>query len=136
MSRYLLDVNALVALGVREHILFERVVRWVQRLDLSRDEFATCAVTELGFIRVLTQPGVPYTLSISEAKSALQGLKASGEIPFTFVVDDQDVSKLPAWVKTSRQTTDGHLTQLARSKNALLATLDRGIPGAFVIPEE
>lgn len=135
MSRYLLDVNALVALGVREHALFERVVTWVQTLNPASDEFATCAITELGFIRVLIQSGVPYTLSIPEAKSVLQRLKASGKIPFAFVVDDQDVSKLPAWVKTSRQTTDGHLAQLARSKNALLATLDRGIPGALVIPE-
>jgi predicted nucleic acid-binding protein len=135
VSSYLLDVNALVALGVRQHALFERVVAWVQTLNPSKDEFATCAVTELGFIRVLTQTGAPYALSISEAKSALQRLKASGEISFTFVVDDQDGSKLPAWVKTSRQTTDGHLAQLAKSKAALLATLDRGIPGALIIPE-
>jgi predicted nucleic acid-binding protein len=135
MSRYLLDVNALVALGVREHALFERVVAWVQTLSASRDEFATCAVTELGFIRVLTQAGAHYSLSIAEAKAALQRLKASGEIPLTFIADDQDASKLPAWVKTSRQTTDGHLAQLAESKNAQLATLDRGIPGALLIPE-
>jgi len=29
-------------------------------------------------------------------------------LKFTFVVDDQEVSKLPAWVKTAKQTTDGH----------------------------
>jgi predicted nucleic acid-binding protein len=135
VSRYLLDVNALVALGLREHELFERVVAWVRRLDADTDEFATCAVTELGFIRVLTQAATPYALSIAEAKSALQRLRASGDIPFVFIADDQDASKLPMWVKTSRQTTDGHLAQLAKVKNGMLATLDRGIPGAFVIPE-
>ena len=135
MSRYLLDVNALVALGLREHLFFERVVAWVQELDPQTDQFATCAITELGFIRVLTQPATPYALSVVEAKTALHRLKASGNIPFTFVADDQDASKLPAWVKTSRQTTDGHLLQLARTKGSVLATLARGIPSAYLIPE-
>src|SRR5271156_5942488 len=103
MSRYLLDVSALVALGLREHGFFERVVAWVQTLDPKDNEFASCAITELGFIRVLTQSATPYALSVAEAKAALQRLKASGEILFVFVADDQDASKLPSWVKTSRQ---------------------------------
>jgi hypothetical protein len=52
-----------------------------------------------------------------------------------FLPDDRDVSHLPAWVKTAKQTTDGHLLDLARANGAELATLDVGIPGAFVIPE-
>jgi len=34
-----------------------------------------------------------------------------------------------------RQTTDGHLRELAKRHFTTLATLDDKIPGAFVVPE-
>lgn len=133
MTRYLLDVNALVALAFKEHEFFEPVVSWVQSLRPKEDEFATCAITELGFVRVLTVP--QYGFSVEESKTSLLRLKASGQIGFVFVVDDQDASRLPRWVRMPKQVTDGHLVQLARSNGAVLATLARNIPGAFLIPE-
>lgn len=45
-----------------------------------------------------------------------------------------ELGQLPGWVKAGRQTTDGHLAQLARAHDVVLATLDEQIPGAFVIP--
>lgn len=132
MSRYLLDVNALVALGFEEHEFFERVVTWVQGLRSGEDEFATCATTELGFLRVVALP--QYVGSIEESKASLRRLKSSSRIPFLFVTDDHGAEKLPGWVKMPKQVTDGHLVQLARAHGAVLATLDRNIPGAFVIP--
>jgi hypothetical protein len=53
---------------------------------------------------------------------------------FTFIADGHDVTHLPAWVKTAKQITDGHLAQLASANGAVLATLDRKIPDAFLIP--
>jgi len=134
MTRYLLDVNVLVPLGFKEHEFFERVVSWVQTLHPGEDEFATCAISELGFVRVLTVP--QYGLSIDQAKASLRRLKSSGQIGFVFVADDVDASRLPGWVKTPKQVTDGHLVQLANANGAVLATLDRGVPGAFPIPEK
>jgi predicted nucleic acid-binding protein len=133
MTRYLLDVSALVALGFKEHEFFEQVVAWVQTLSPGSDEFATCAITELGFVRVLTQ-APQYGFSVAEAKAALLRLKSSGDLGFVFVADDHDAARLPRWVKTPRQTTDGHLAQLAKANDAMFATLDRSIPGAFLIP--
>jgi hypothetical protein len=49
-------------------------------------------------------------------------------------MDRNDISSLPKWVKSPAQTTDGHLLQLAIANGAVLATLDEGIPGAFLIP--
>jgi predicted nucleic acid-binding protein len=132
MTRYLLDVNALVALGFKEHEFFEQVVSWVQSLRPEEDEFVTCALTELGFVRVLTLP--QYGFSVDESKTSLLRLKSSGQIGFVFVADDLDASRLPHWVKMAKQVTDGHLLQLARVNDVLLATLDRDIPGAFLIP--
>ena len=132
MTRYLLDVNALVALGFQEHEFFERVAGWFQDLRQGEHELATCAITELGFVRVLTLP--QYGLSLEESKESLLRLKSSSRIGFVFVPDDVGAARLPGWVKTSKQVTDGHLVHLARANGAVLATLDRNIPGAFVIP--
>jgi len=54
--KYLLDVNALVALGFLQHEFHERVAAWV-RTSIAKGtvEMATCSITELGFVRVLVQ---------------------------------------------------------------------------------
>jgi hypothetical protein len=45
-----------------------------------------------------------------------------------------ETGRLPAWAKTARQTTEGHLAELALAHDAALATLAERIPGAFLIP--
>lgn len=133
--KYLLDVNALVALGFLEHEFHGRVAAWVRSLgSRGTAELATCSITELGFVRVLAQAS-PYGFTVSQAGELLMRLKAGRALRFTFIADDHDISRLPAWVKTARQTTDGHLSQLATAKGATLATLDRGIPRSLLIPE-
>ncbi len=62
-------------------------------------------------------------------------MKSRSALRFVFLSDDRGADRLPSWVKTAKQTTDGHLADLARSHGSVLATLDRKIPGAFVIPE-
>lgn len=62
-------------------------------------------------------------------------MKAATAVRFTFIPDDHDVSHLPAWVRSSKQVIDGRLMQLAKTKGAILATLDRQIRGAFQIPQ-
>jgi len=96
-------------------------------------ELATCSITELGFVRVLTQ-APQYGFAVSQARELLVRLKGAGVLKFTFILDDHDISQLPSWVKTGRQTSDGHLSQLAKANGAILATLDRGITRAFLIP--
>jgi predicted nucleic acid-binding protein len=132
--KYLLDVNGLVALGFLQHEFHERVASWVHTLASRGDpELATCSITELGFVRVLAQ-APQYGFAIAHARTLLLRLKTGNSPKFTFIPDDHDVSHIPAWVKTAKQTTDGHLVQLARAKSSILATLDERIPGAFLIP--
>ena len=132
--RYLLDVNALVALGVLDHEFHERVAHWVRTLtSKGTPELASCSITELGFVRVLAQ--VPqYGMTVMDGRSLLRQLKAAKSVRFEFIPDNHDVTHLPSWVKTPKQTTDGHLAELASANGAILATLDRGIPKAFLIP--
>ena len=132
--RYLLDVSALVAVGFIEHEFHRRTANWVNTLKPD-DELVTCAVAELRFLRILSQ-APQYGFTVDQAQALLFRLKNAGVVRFSFLSDDQDASGLPRWVKAPKQITDGHLVQLAKANGAVLATLDRNIPGAFVIPEK
>jgi predicted nucleic acid-binding protein len=128
---YLLDVNALLALGFLQHEFSDRLAVWIRsQRSLT---IATCSITEMGFLRILSS--IPtYGVSLQHAQSLLSALKNGTSLPCSFLPDDQDVSRLPSWVKTPKQVTDGHLLQLAASHSIALATFDEKIPGAFVIP--
>jgi uncharacterized protein len=129
--KYLLDVNALVALGLSHHEFHDRVAAWLDAQNFP--PLATCSITELGFVRVLAQ--VPaYGFTVLQARTLLLRLKKSKIVTFTFLADGHDISHLPSWVKTPKQTTDGHLLQLASANAAVLATLDEKVPGAYSIP--
>jgi predicted nucleic acid-binding protein len=134
--RLLLDVNALIALGIDQHLFHSRVETWLASLaENETPELATCSITELGFVRIVSQ--VPsYGVTLEQAKIELRRLKGSTTYDFQFLADNNDISNLPDWVKTARQTTDGHLSALARSNGAILATLDENIPDSFLIPVE
>ena len=132
--RYLLDVNALVALGFLEHEFHARVGLWLRSLGKGTSyALLTCSVTELGFVRVLSQaPQDKFT--VDQALKMLARLKKQRAVPFAFTADDHDISRLPAWVKTGHQITDGHLAELARAHDSVLATFNERIPSAFLIP--
>lgn len=132
---YLLDVNVLLALAFRRHVHHDRVSRWVSLLQREgRPVLMTSSITELGFVRVASQPAL-FGISIAEAKSILQRLKRATTVEFKLLEDDLGAEALPAWVRRSAQTTDGHLVALARRHGVELATLDSGIHGGYVIPD-
>ena len=132
--RYLLDVNVLLAFGLREHKFHTRVALWARELAaLNKADFATCAITELGFLRVSTHPSA-FGYTLDQGKDLLTQIKKTSGLNFTFIPDDQGISDLPPWVEWANQITDGHLSGLAAVQKAVLATLDEKIPRAFVIP--
>lgn len=134
---YLLDVNALVALGFMNHEFHARLASWV-RSQVSPNQvspkLASCSITELGFVRVLA--GAPaYGFTVIQARTLLLRLKGARASSFTFISDEHDISELPSWVRAPRQITDGHLSKLASANHAVLATLDESIPGSYLIPK-
>ena len=132
--RYLLDVSALVSFGFHEHEFHPRMARWVKDLSGTPEtEFLTCSITELGFVRVLSQT-TQYGATVADARGLLLKLKANEPMRFVFISDQHDVSQLPLWVRTPKQIADGHLVSLAAAHNGVLATLDAKIPRAFLIP--
>ncbi len=130
---YLLDVNALLSLVLDDHQFHRRVTAWVKNLNFEEDALASCSITELGLVRILPQlPEADF--SVSEAQLFLAKIKAASGLSFVFLADHLGAGQLPRWVKQAKQTTDGHLSALAKAHGGILATLDGKIPGAFLIP--
>lgn len=129
--RYLFDVNTLVALGHTGHVHHAKAVAWFAAALASANGFHTCAITELGFVRVAVTVGLQPDVSV--ARAALDALKASSKVRFELIPDDLGAANLPAFVKTPSAITDGHLLELAKKNSMKLVTLDRGIRGATYI---
>ena len=130
--RHLLDINTLIALGHSAHVHHARTIVWYRALPATTTILCTCAITELGFVRVAVQAGLQA--DVPSARKALAALKASSSIPFEMMSDALGADRLPGFAQTPLKLTDGHLLELARSNRTQLATLDRGIPGAVVLP--
>jgi toxin-antitoxin system PIN domain toxin len=128
---YLLDVNALLALGHAGHVHHDRVARWVAALT-REDVLATCSITELGFVRIA--PQARLSPGVAASRELLAQIRASTRPPFVRLMDDLGADALPKWADTPGATTDGHLTALAAWRGAQLVTLDVGIPDSLLIP--
>jgi predicted nucleic acid-binding protein len=134
---FLLDVNVLLAMRYGDHVHNARVRQWVSQLPADdrhdRTIFATCPITELGFLRVGSGKAA-YAESVDAARDDLEDMKSS--MGMLFIPDELPARHLPTWVRRSEQTTDGYLLALAKSHDGCLATMDRFIPGSVFIPEE
>ena len=130
---YLLDVNALIALGHAAHVHHVRVARWVATLAAD-DVLATCSITELGFVRIA--PQARLSPHVAAARDLLGQLRGATRPPFVRLTDDVGTESLPSWADTPAATTDGHLSALAARRDARLVTLDHGIPDCLLVPAE
>lgn len=129
---HLLDVNALIALVHQGHQHHAPMRRWLAGLQKKgRPRLGTCAITEIGFLRVSVQAGLLPDLA--NARAALAAFKGSTACDFIFLADDVGGDRLPGFVTKPAQLTDGHLLELASAHHSQLVTLDAGIPGAVLI---
>ncbi len=122
--KFLLDVNVLLAW---EHPMAQghgSFHAW--RAAHPSDELLSCAVTELGFIRVSVQV---FSYSVVQAQEAL----AKRLRPYVRYLADLPAPALPASVRGGSRTTDGYLAQVAQTHGASLATFDTGIPNVTLI---
>ena len=92
---------------------------------------AVCPITELGFLRISTQP--VYGATLAEAKRMLQAWKDARKPGF--IACDLEALAMDS-PPTGKQTTDFYLASLAVKHGMELATLDEGIKhkAAFLIP--
>ena len=130
----LLDVNVLVALFDPHHVHHELAHDWFT--EQRAHGWATCPVTENGFVRVLSNPAYAGEALRPELLMArLRKFRASGHHAFwtdsVSVTDDRifNLTRSPG----HRQLTDVYLLGLARKMQGSLATFDRTIPIGAVV---
>ena len=134
MSRpALLDVNLLIALFDPDHVHHDLAHDWFA--DNRQRGWATCAVTENGFVRVLANPA--YGSAVSRPADLVARLQQLSDIDgHRFWTDDVSLRD-PAVFDCSRvghrQITDVYLLGLAHKNGGVLATFDRTIPTAAVV---
>ena len=127
MTTYLLDVNILLALSDPMHIHHEAAHVWFS--EKGDPAWATCPITENGFLRVASHPNYPNRPGDVPAVLAIlqQLCEARGHQYWTEDVSILDMLK-PHAIVTHAQITDVYLLGLAVHKGGKLATLDQRIP--------
>lgn len=129
--RALLDVNVLVALAWPNHVHHGEAQHWFGGAAASG--WATCPLTQSGFVRVSSNPAVPHAVTPAAAMELLRRLVAVGDHVFLddaiAVVEAREVDR--ARIASHRQVTDAHALAIARRHGAVLATFDRGIQRAL-----
>lgn len=121
----LLDVNALVALAWDSHVHHVRAREWF--VANAPQGWATCPITESGFVRVSTNPKVlPHPIGVADAQRVLAALRCA--VGHRFLVDDVSLADndVPT-IAGHRQVTDAHLLTLARRRGVRLVTFDSAI---------
>ena len=121
----LLDVNALVALAWPNHQFHRAVVDRLQRRPTP--DWATCVLTELGFVRLSSNPAV-----VGVRKTPAQALGVLARL----VADPhhRHLGSLPRLTQVEahfkhllghQQVTDAYLLSVAAANGAVLLTTDR-----------
>ncbi len=126
MRRMLLDVNVLIALMDPDHAAHERVHAWAA--EGLATGWATCAITQNGFVRVISQPRYPNPLPVSAAIDLLSQATVDSRHAFwACELPLSDPSVLSSRLLGHRQVTDTYLLALAVSRAGALVTLDANI---------
>ena len=124
--RALLDVNALIALLDEEHVHHGRILDWLVQDQNLPHGFATCAITQLGAIRVMSGKGYYKPLGTQEIAMQLEALTRKGH---KYLGIPEPCNGAIRWKSTvSNQSTDATLLATAVAYGCRLVTFDSGIP--------
>lgn len=135
MTRYLLDVNVLIALVDPAHVQHDVSHEWFGRV--GHKAFATCPITENGLLRIVGHPKYPNSPGPpSTVASALATIRAlSGHAFWADSISLADSNFVDASLLSSNaRVTDSYLLALARAHKGRLATLDHKL-ATEVVPE-
>jgi uncharacterized protein len=130
LSVSLLDVNVLIALAWPQHVHHASAHRWFA--SRSRGPWATCAITQLAFVRISSNPKI-----IADAvapRSAHAVLRELVALPGHVYWETAPAPALCAGLDAvplvgHRQVTDAYLIELALHHAGHLVTFDKAIPG-------
>lgn len=126
---YLPDVNVWIALTVGEHIQHAAAAHWFE--SAVNDTVAFCRVTQMGFLRLLTNERVMAgdVLTAAQAWELLERFRRDGRV--TFIPEPPDIES--GWRKATAPHkiganfwTDTYLAAFSEAAECTLITFDRG----------
>jgi toxin-antitoxin system PIN domain toxin len=125
VTRYLLDVNVLIALIDPTHVQHDRAHEWFAAQ--GHEAWATCPLTENGVLRIVGHPRYPNSpgtpAAVAELMAVLRGLGGHEFWPDDVsLLDSQRIDS--ARLLNSGQVTDSYLLALACAHDGQLATFD------------
>ena len=125
MTRYLLDVNILIALIDPTHVQHDRAHEWFAAQ--GHEAWATCPLTENGVLRIVGHPRYPNSpgtpAAAAELMAVLRGLGGHEFWPDDVsLLDSQRIDS--SRLLNSGQVTDSYLLALACAHDGQLATFD------------
>ena len=127
-ARALLDVNVLIALLDADHLHHRRATAWLAANIAAG--WASCAITQNGCVRIMSQPGYPNPLPTARVAERLRDATQTAHhrfVPGTLSLLDGehfDVEQLLG----HRQVTDAYLLGLAVAHRLRLVTFDAHLP--------
>ena len=118
------DVNVLIALSWKNHIQHTRARRWFH--EHSNESFATCPITESGFIRLSMNPSVVgEAVSYSAAAAAIKAFYQHPKHRFWPLNEGvvSAIGNIP--ISGYRQLTNAYLLGIAAKMQGRLITFDK-----------
>ena len=134
MTRFLLDVNVLVALIDPAHIQHDHAHNWFSAQ--GKRAWATCPLTENGIVRVVGHPRYPNSpgtpAAVTKMVQVLRGLGGHEFWPDDISLLDPNHIEATRLLESS-QVTDSYLLALASAHDGKLATFDRHLVTSAVV---
>jgi uncharacterized protein len=127
VNRALLDVNVLLALLDSDHVDHERARAWMS----AEVEYgwASCAITQNGFVRIISQSRYPSPVPPSQAVDLLARAADTEHHKYwpctVSILDPRTIDR--SRLHGSRQVTDAYLLALAAANNGRFVTLDQTV---------
>jgi toxin-antitoxin system PIN domain toxin len=121
----LLDVNVLLALAWPNHQFHSTAIAALS----SRTRWATCALTQLGFIRLSSNPAAVATAKRPDQAAGLLARLVADS--FHIYLNELPAPTAEHWLDIfgallgQRQVTEAYLLRLASAHNAAFVTFDR-----------
>ena len=127
MTRALLDINVLLALFDSDHVDHQLARRWLDSEIASG--WASCAITQNGFVRIISQPRYPSPVAPAQAAQLLEQACSTAYHEFwpcdISFLDNAVVDR--SRVHGPRQVTDAYLLALATCRGGRFVTFDRSV---------
>ncbi len=126
--RSLLDINVLLALFDGSHEFHERAREWLTAA--ITDGWASCPITQNGFVRIISQPRYPNPVPTPAAIERLARACATDHHEFwpstVSILDRTTVD--PTVIRGPKQVTDICLLALAVENGGRFVTFDGRVP--------